>query len=117
MPLVKGGHVVDDSYVRVLDDAPLPDDVPVLLTAQRFLADANELLQREAPIGVIWPNDRKVAELAEALVPFGPPRSDVSLERILHVLGLPPGSMRVSVSVATSASKIASSKPRFDLNW
>jgi uncharacterized protein (DUF934 family) len=64
MPLVKGGHVVDDSYVRVLDDAPLPDDAPVLLTAQRFLADANELLQRDAPIGIIWPNDRKVAELA-----------------------------------------------------
>ena len=64
MPLVKGGHIVEDSYVRVLDDAPLPDDGPVLLTAQRFLADADELLQRDAAIGVIWPNDRKVAELA-----------------------------------------------------
>jgi uncharacterized protein (DUF934 family) len=64
MPLVKAGHVVDDAYVRVLDDAPLPDDAPVLLTAQRFIADAPELLQRSAPIGVIWPNDRKVAELA-----------------------------------------------------
>ena len=64
MPLVKAGHIAEDSYVRVLDDAPLPDDVPVLLTAQRFVADAPELLQRSAPIGVLWPNDRKVAELA-----------------------------------------------------
>jgi serine/threonine-protein kinase len=29
-----------------------------------------------------------VAELARALAPFGPPRSDVSVERIEHVLGL-----------------------------
>lgn len=64
MPLVKAGRIVDDPYVRALDDAPLPDGVPVLLTAQRFLADAPELAQRDAPVGVLWPNDRKVAELA-----------------------------------------------------
>src|SRR5580704_16743993 len=64
MPLVKAGQIAEDSYVRVLDDAPLPDDGPVLLTAQRFLADASELLQRTAPLGVLWPNDRKVTELA-----------------------------------------------------
>jgi uncharacterized protein (DUF934 family) len=64
MPLVKAGQIAEDSYVRVLDDAPLPDDAPVLLTAQRFLADAPEILQRSAPVGVLWPNDRKVAELA-----------------------------------------------------
>jgi uncharacterized protein (DUF934 family) len=64
MPFVKAGHVADDPYVRVLDDAPLPDGVPVLVTAQRFLADAAELVQRDAPVGVLWPNDRKVAELA-----------------------------------------------------
>jgi uncharacterized protein (DUF934 family) len=63
MPLVKAGQIVEDSYLRVLDDAPLPDDVPVLLTAQRLLADAHELLQRQAPLGVLWPNDRKVVEL------------------------------------------------------
>jgi uncharacterized protein (DUF934 family) len=64
MPLVKAGQIVDDPYVRVLDDAPLPDDGPVLLTARRFVADANELAQRDGRIGVLWPNDRKVAELA-----------------------------------------------------
>jgi len=64
MPLVKTGDIVDDPYVRVLDDAPLPDDVAVLVTGQRFLADADELLQRDAPVGVLWPNDRKVAALA-----------------------------------------------------
>jgi uncharacterized protein (DUF934 family) len=64
MPLVKGGHIVDDPYVRALDGAPIADGVPVLVPAARFLADANELVAREAPIGVIWPNNRKITELA-----------------------------------------------------
>jgi len=63
MPLVKQGHVVDDRYVRVLDDAPIPEGVPVIVTAERFLADAAELAARDAPVGVVWPNNRKVAEL------------------------------------------------------
>jgi uncharacterized protein (DUF934 family) len=63
MPLVKQGHIVEDVFVRVLDDAPIPDDVPVIVTAERFLADAAELAAREAPVGVLWPNNRKIAEL------------------------------------------------------
>ena len=43
MRLVKSGHVVDDRYVRVLDDAPIPDDVPVIVPAARFLADAADI--------------------------------------------------------------------------
>jgi uncharacterized protein (DUF934 family) len=63
MPLVENGRIVEDRYVRVLDDAPVPDRVPVLLPAKRFLADANELVQRDGSLGVLWPNDRRVAEL------------------------------------------------------
>ena len=67
MPLVKGGRIVEDRFVRVLDDALVPDGVPVLLPAARLLADARDLVLRQAPTGVIWPNDRKVAELAPYL--------------------------------------------------
>src|SRR5580700_3301221 len=63
MPLVENGRIVDDRYVRVLDDAPVPDRVPVLLPAKRFLADASELVRRDGSLGVLWPNDRRVAEL------------------------------------------------------
>jgi uncharacterized protein (DUF934 family) len=63
MPLVENGRIVDDSYVRVLDDAPVPDRVPVLVPARRFLADADELIRRDGSLGVLWPNDRRVAEL------------------------------------------------------
>jgi len=63
MPLVKQGHVVEDRYVRVPDDAPIPGGIPVIVTAERFLADAAKLTAREASVGVLWPNNRKVAEL------------------------------------------------------
>ena len=67
MPLVKAGRIVADNFVRVEDGAPIPDNVPVLIPAARFLADADELAKREAPTGVIWPNDKNVAELAPHL--------------------------------------------------
>ncbi len=64
MPLVKRGRVVEDTYLRVVDDAPIPDGVAVIVPAARFLADAAELTRRSAPTGLVCPNDRKVAELA-----------------------------------------------------
>jgi uncharacterized protein (DUF934 family) len=67
MRLVNSGHVVDDRYVRVGDDAPIPPDVPVIVPAARFLAEVAGLAGRTAPIGVLWPNNRKVAELAPHL--------------------------------------------------
>jgi uncharacterized protein (DUF934 family) len=67
MRLVKCGRVADDRFVRVLDDAPIPDGVPVLIPAARFLADADEIVRREAPTGILWPNNRRVAELAPHL--------------------------------------------------
>jgi uncharacterized protein (DUF934 family) len=63
MPLVEAGHIVEDAYVRALDAAPIPDGVPVIVPAARFIADARDFVRRETPIGVLWPNDRKVAEL------------------------------------------------------
>jgi len=63
MPLVENGRVVEDRYVRVDDAAPLPERVPVIVSAKRFLADADALSRRDGSLGVSWPNDRRVAEL------------------------------------------------------
>jgi uncharacterized protein (DUF934 family) len=63
MPLVENGRVVEDRYVRVADDAPIPDRVPVLVSAKRFLANAEGLVGRDGSLGVSWPNDRRVSEL------------------------------------------------------
>ena len=67
MRLVKAGQVIEDRYVRVLDDAPIPDGVPVVVPAERFMADAAEIAGREASTGVLWPNNRRIAELAPHL--------------------------------------------------
>jgi uncharacterized protein (DUF934 family) len=66
MRLVKGNRVVEDRFVRVLDDGSLPDG-PILLQAERFLADSAELGSRSGPVGVLWPNNRNVLELAPHL--------------------------------------------------
>jgi uncharacterized protein (DUF934 family) len=63
MPLVENGKVVEDRYVKVDDDAPLPERVPVIVSAKRFLAEADTLIRRDGSLGVAWPNDRRVAEL------------------------------------------------------
>ncbi len=71
MPLIRDGEFVDDPYQRVLDDAPLPEG-PVLIPAVRFLADVQELSAQElsrhgGKLGVLWPNDRDIAELVPYL--------------------------------------------------
>jgi uncharacterized protein (DUF934 family) len=63
MPLIKNGRIVEDRFVRILDDAPIPDGVPAIVPAARFLADAEDILRRDAPTGIEWPNNRRVAEL------------------------------------------------------
>jgi uncharacterized protein (DUF934 family) len=67
MPLVKSGRIVEDQYVRIADDAPIPDGVAVIVSGARFLADAEALSQRVEAVGVLWPNSRPIDELAPYL--------------------------------------------------
>jgi uncharacterized protein (DUF934 family) len=64
MPLIKNGEEIEDRYLRVSDDAPLPDEGAVLVSAARFLASADAIAGCAGAIGVIWPNDRDISELA-----------------------------------------------------
>jgi uncharacterized protein (DUF934 family) len=63
MPLVKGGKIIDDSFVHVADGAELPEDGAVLVSAARFLGNPESFLQRKAKTGVLWPNNRDLNEL------------------------------------------------------
>jgi uncharacterized protein (DUF934 family) len=66
MPLVKNGKVAADIFVHVPDGAELPEEAAVLVSAARFLEEAQALLARTGKLGVIWPNNRDVDDL----VPF-----------------------------------------------
>lgn len=68
MPLVKGGHIIADEFVRVTDDAELPAQGAILVSETRFLADPQALLGRTSgKLGVIWPNNRDVDDLVPHL--------------------------------------------------
>ena len=43
MPLVKGGKIATDAFVHLADDAGIPADGGILISAARFLADAEAL--------------------------------------------------------------------------
>jgi uncharacterized protein (DUF934 family) len=67
MPLVENGEIVADRFARIVDDAPVPTYGAVLIPAERFLADAEALSARDAEVGVLWPNNRDIDELAPYL--------------------------------------------------
>ena len=71
MPLVKGGKIVSDAFAHVADDAELPAQAEILVSATRFLADPEGLLGRAGGrLGVIWPNNRDVDDLVPYLDRF-----------------------------------------------
>lgn len=63
MPLIENGNIIEDSFVRVSDEDALPEGAAVLVSADRFLKEAETLKARSAPVGVIWPNNRPIAEI------------------------------------------------------
>ena len=67
MPLVKNGQIAADAFAHLADDASLPDDGAILISAARFLEDPEALSRREAATGVIWPNSRDVDDLVPYL--------------------------------------------------
>lgn len=62
MPLLENGRVIADRWVRVADDAPLPD-APAIVAPAR-LADT---LGRNAPLGVALPPDASPDSIAPHL--------------------------------------------------
>ncbi|MDA9425268.1 MULTISPECIES: DUF934 domain-containing protein [Bradyrhizobium] len=67
MPLVKGGKIMGDSFVKLAVDTPQPEGGDILVPAERFLGDAEGLLEGAGKVGVIWPNNRDIVELVPYL--------------------------------------------------
>jgi uncharacterized protein (DUF934 family) len=67
MPLVKGGKIVIDAFVRVADDAELPDGGAILISPARLLENSDAVSRRLGKTGVTWPNNREVHDLVPYL--------------------------------------------------
>jgi len=67
MPLVKGGKITADAFVHVTDDAEIPGDGAILVSAARFVENAEARSRRAGPTGVIWPNNRDLDDLVPYL--------------------------------------------------
>ncbi|MFK8252671.1 DUF934 domain-containing protein [Ancylobacter terrae] len=64
MPLIENGRRIEDRFVRVADDEALPEGVAVLVSADRLVTEGEALFTRGTPIGVVWPNNRRIEEIA-----------------------------------------------------
>lgn len=67
MPLLKDGHLVEDRWLRVADDEPIPSGAPVLVSFARWQSERDQLLARNTPVGVRIPNTQPVGALAADL--------------------------------------------------
>lgn len=63
-PLLKNGQIVADPWRKLADDEPVPPDHPVLVSLERWQAERDVLLARNAPLGVRLANNQPVAALA-----------------------------------------------------
>ncbi len=62
--LIKDGVIAEDQFTRLSDDAPLSDGA-LIVSLKRLLAEADTLLSRDAPLGVVL----ETSESPEALGP------------------------------------------------
>src|SRR5262249_37968461 len=67
MPLVENGQIVQDRYTYVGDEEPIPERVPVIVPAQRFLAEADALIRRDGSLAVSSPNAPPIGHLSALL--------------------------------------------------
>jgi len=66
MPLLEHGRPVQDPFVAVADDAPLPADAPALIPFARLQREADALAGRNAALGIQVAS----ATQAEDIAPF-----------------------------------------------
>ena len=70
MPLIRDGALVDDPWVTVDDGTQLPMDGPAIVSLERWQAHRDELLGRNAPLGIRLKSDQPPALIADDLDRF-----------------------------------------------
>lgn len=67
MPLIENGRVIEDGFVTVADDSPIPSDRPAIISLQRWRDERETFHGRNARIGVRVPSDVRARDLADHL--------------------------------------------------
>ncbi len=67
MPLIRNGQFIEDAWLRLDDDAPLPERGDVILSPERLAALHRDLPGRQGRIGVALPNTADPRALADLL--------------------------------------------------
>lgn len=67
MPLIKNSQLAADTYQRLADEDALPDG-DILVSAVRFLAAPQDFDKHVGRVGIIWPNNKRIEELAPHVV-------------------------------------------------
>lgn len=71
MPLIKDGELTADSWTSLADDAPVPGNGAVIVSAARWLKDRDVLSGRVEPVGVRLKSDDRIEEIEADLGKFG----------------------------------------------
>ena len=64
MPLIRATGVVDDPWLFVQDEEPLPEDGAIIVTLARWQANRDALLARPGPLGIFLKSDQAASLIA-----------------------------------------------------
>ena len=70
MPLIKDGSLAEDPWVQLDDTAPVAPGQQAIVSLERWQAEREQLLQRNAPIGIRLRSDQSPALIAEDVTRF-----------------------------------------------
>jgi uncharacterized protein (DUF934 family) len=71
MALLKRGRIVEDPWVGVDDDSPLPSGAPVVVSYDRWLRQQEALSSRNGPLGIILASDQSPELIGDETARFG----------------------------------------------
>ena len=70
MPLIKNGAIVDDDWLFLADDTPLPGPGPVIVSLTRWRREREMLRARGAALGLLLHSDEGAQDVAPDLADF-----------------------------------------------
>ena len=70
MPLIKDGAVMDDAWLTLADDAPLPAAGAIIVSLARWQRDTERFRARKAPLGLLLESAEHADEISQDLPAF-----------------------------------------------